>query len=82
MVLGLAKNVCALSYSAFDMAIWFDNSLFLANFSLVSVTPILPYSAFKLMSFLPNSAFTVSVYLNYKLIRLEDGQLHGPSHAF
>lgn len=35
-----------------------------------------PYSAFKLMSFLPNSAFTVSVYLNYKLIRLEDGQLH------
>lgn len=35
-----------------------------------------PYSAFKLMSFLPNSAFTVSVYLNYKLVRLEDGQLH------
>lgn len=35
-----------------------------------------PYSAFKLMSFLPNSAFTVSIYLNYKLIRLEDGQLH------
>lgn len=35
-----------------------------------------PYSAFKLMSFLPNSAFTVSVYLNYRLIRLEDGQLH------
>lgn len=35
-----------------------------------------PYAAFKLMSFLPNSAFTVSVYLNYKLIRLEDGQLH------
>ena len=35
-----------------------------------------PYSAFKLMSFLPNSVFAVSVYLNYKLIRLEDGQLH------
>lgn len=35
-----------------------------------------PYSAFKLMSFLPNSAFAISVYLNYKLIRLEDGQLH------
>lgn len=35
-----------------------------------------PYAAFKLMSFLPNSAFTVSVYLNYRLIRLEDGQLH------
>lgn len=35
-----------------------------------------PYSAFKLMSFLPNSAFAVSVYLNYRLIRLEDGQLH------
>lgn len=35
-----------------------------------------PYAAFKLMSFLPNSVFAVSVYLNYKLIRLEDGQLH------
>ena len=35
-----------------------------------------PYSAFKLMSFLPNSAFAISVYLNYRLIRLEDGQLH------
>lgn len=35
-----------------------------------------PYAAFKLMSFLPNSAFAVSVYLNYRLIRLEDGQLH------
>lgn len=34
------------------------------------------YSAFKLMSFLPNSAFAISVYLNYRLIRLEDGQLH------
>lgn len=35
-----------------------------------------PYAAFKLMSFLPNSVFAVSVYLNYRLIRLEDGQLH------
>lgn len=35
-----------------------------------------PYSAFKLMSFLPNSVFTISTYLNYKLLQLEDGKFH------
>lgn len=35
-----------------------------------------PYSAFKLMSFLPNSVFTIGTYLNYKLLPLEDGKLH------
>lgn len=35
-----------------------------------------PYSAFKAMSFLPNSVFTIATYLNYKLIQLEDGEMH------
>lgn len=35
-----------------------------------------PYSAFKLASLIPNSLLTVSVYNNYKLLKLEDGNLH------
>ena len=32
-----------------------------------------PYAAFQMASFLPNSVLVNSVYLNYKLIKLEDG---------
>lgn len=35
-----------------------------------------PYSAFKMMSFLPNSVFMRGVYNNYRLIELEDGNKH------
>lgn len=35
-----------------------------------------PYALFKLASVLPNSVFTIGMYLNYRLIQLEDGQLH------
>lgn len=35
-----------------------------------------PYAFFKLASILPNSTFAIGMYLNYKLIKLEDGQLH------
>lgn len=32
-----------------------------------------PYSAFKMMSFLPNSVFMRGIYNNYRLLELEDG---------
>lgn len=35
-----------------------------------------PYSAFKLMSFLPNSVFMRGIYNNYRLLELEDGNKH------
>lgn len=35
-----------------------------------------PYAAFKMASLIPNAIFSTSVYLNYKLIKLEDGKLH------
>lgn len=35
-----------------------------------------PYAAFKMASLIPNTIFSTSVYLNYKLIKLEDGKLH------
>lgn len=35
-----------------------------------------PYSAFKMMSFLPNSVFMRGIYNNYRLIELEDGNKH------
>lgn len=35
-----------------------------------------PYSAFKLMSFLPNSIFMRGIYNNYRLLELEDGSKH------
>lgn len=35
-----------------------------------------PYSAFKLMSFLPNSVFMRAIYNNYRLLELEDGNKH------
>ena len=37
---------------------------------------IKPYSAFKLMSFLPNSVFMRGIYNNYRLLELEDGNKH------
>lgn len=37
---------------------------------------IKPYSAFKMMSFLPNSVFMRGIYNNYRLIELEDGNKH------
>lgn len=35
-----------------------------------------PYSAFKMMSFLPNSIFMRGIYNNYRLLELEDGSKH------
>ena len=35
-----------------------------------------PYAGFKMASLLPNTIFSVSTYLNYKLMKLEDGNLH------
>lgn len=35
-----------------------------------------PYSAFKMMSFLPNSVFMRGIYNNYRLLELEDGSKH------
>lgn len=35
-----------------------------------------PYSAFKMMSFLPNSIFMRGIYNNYRLLELEDGNKH------
>lgn len=35
-----------------------------------------PYAGFKMASLLPNTIFSISTYLNYKLMKLEDGNLH------